>query len=94
MDRLTAYGHSWVAGEGAVGDDENHEVRWWPTDALPDMPERFASRVHMALADEPQVRLGALPAGPPSNRSGALPAAGGKRNYAVDALGMRAQIDF
>ena len=49
----------WVSGEGAVGDDENHEVRWWPTDALPDMPERFATRVYVALANEPQVRLGA-----------------------------------
>ncbi|MGV1010623.1 MAG: NUDIX hydrolase [Dermatophilaceae bacterium] len=49
----------WVSGEGAVGDAENHEVGWWPTDALPDMPERFASRVHVALANEPEVRLGA-----------------------------------
>jgi 8-oxo-dGTP pyrophosphatase MutT (NUDIX family) len=52
----------WVSGEGAVGDDESVEVRWWPADALPDMPDRFGNRVRVALADRPGVILGDGPA--------------------------------
>lgn len=50
----------WVAGEPAVGDDENHEARWWPVDDLPTMRPHFGDRVQVALGDDPQVRLGAL----------------------------------
>lgn len=53
----------WVSGEPAVGDDENHEARWWPTSALPPMRPHFGDRVAWALADEPGVRLGAGPSG-------------------------------
>ncbi len=48
---------SWVSGEAAVGDDESVDVAWFPVDALPDMPEHLASRVAVAVADQPECEL-------------------------------------
>lgn len=48
----------WVSGEPAVGDDESTEAGWWPADALPPMPPRHLETVQIALANEPEVRLG------------------------------------
>lgn len=60
----------WLAGEGAVGDDESSEVAWWPADALPSMREDQARRVRIALENRPECRLfvhGAeLPVTPPT----------------------------
>lgn len=39
-----------VSGEPAVGDDESTDARWFPIDALPPMPERYAVRLRHALA--------------------------------------------
>lgn len=39
----------WVSGQAAVGDDESSEVAWWPSHALPAMPEQFAARIACAL---------------------------------------------
>lgn len=59
----------WLAGEGAVGDEESSEVAWWPADALPPMREDHARRVRAALEDRPECRMivnGAeLPVRPP-----------------------------
>lgn len=49
---------SYVAGEAAVGDDESLDARWWPVGELPAMRPVFADRVRVALADEPECRLG------------------------------------
>ena len=43
----------WVSGEPAVGDDESTDARWFPLDALPPMPARYAQRLAHALADRP-----------------------------------------
>ncbi|PPG36367.1 ADP-ribose pyrophosphatase [Pseudoclavibacter sp. RFBG4] len=48
---------SWVAGDAAVGDDESVDVAWFPVDALPEMPEHLASRVAVAVADQPECEL-------------------------------------
>ena len=47
----------WVAGAGEVGDDESTQVVWYPTDALPAMPEALAARVRAAIDDLPECRL-------------------------------------
>jgi 8-oxo-dGTP pyrophosphatase MutT (NUDIX family)/GNAT superfamily N-acetyltransferase len=39
-----------VSGEARVNDDESLEVRWFPPDALPPMPERSRARLERALA--------------------------------------------
>ncbi len=52
----------WVSGQPYAADDENLEAAWWPAHSLPPMPGRFADRVAVALADEPECRLGPLPA--------------------------------
>ncbi|WP_409483806.1 NUDIX hydrolase [Arsenicicoccus dermatophilus] len=54
----------WVSGEPAVGDDENHEARWWPTAALPPMRPHFGDRVAVALSDPDVVLLGNPPVRP------------------------------
>lgn len=48
---------SWISGEAAVGDDESVEVAWFLVDALPDMPEHLASRVAVAVANQPECEL-------------------------------------
>lgn len=50
----------YVEGEPEVGDDENLEARWWPLDALPDMPAHFAERIRVALDDPTRTLLGPL----------------------------------
>ena len=47
----------WVAGEPAVGDEENTEADWWPVDALPPMSPHHIETVQLALADEPEAKL-------------------------------------
>jgi 8-oxo-dGTP pyrophosphatase MutT (NUDIX family)/GNAT superfamily N-acetyltransferase len=42
----------YVSGEARVNDDESLEVRWFPPDALPPMPERSRVRLERALAHE------------------------------------------
>ena len=41
----------YVGGEAAVGDEESTEVRWFATDALPDLDARQRRRITIALAD-------------------------------------------
>lgn len=48
----------YVGGEPGVGDDESTDVRWWPVDRLPSMRAVFVDRIAVALADEPECRLG------------------------------------
>lgn len=40
---------SYVGGDARVADDESLEVGWYPVDALPEMPEHQAERLHAAL---------------------------------------------
>ena len=43
----------YVSGEARVGDDESTDVRWFPTDALPELDERQRQRlVHGLSAEE------------------------------------------
>ncbi len=48
----------WVSGEPAPGDDEASEAAWFSLDALPQMTRRFTERIAVAMANEPDVRLG------------------------------------
>ncbi|MEO5745993.1 MAG: NUDIX domain-containing protein [Terracoccus sp.] len=48
----------WVSGEPAPGDDEASEAAWFPLDALPAMSARSTDRIHCAVANDPEVRLG------------------------------------
>ncbi|HRW18536.1 MAG TPA: NUDIX domain-containing protein [Dermatophilaceae bacterium] len=48
----------WVSGEPHVADDENLDARWWPVTGLPELRGEFAERVAVALADQPETRLG------------------------------------
>jgi 8-oxo-dGTP pyrophosphatase MutT (NUDIX family) len=50
----------WVSGDPHPADGENLEARWFPVDALPPLEGEFAERVAVALADEPECRLGQL----------------------------------
>ena len=50
------------ASPGGGGRSRGADPAAFDPDALPDMPERFASRIQVALADEAEVRLGPLPA--------------------------------
>ena len=47
-------------GNPAPGDDESTDARWWPVRQLPSMRPVFADRIAVALADEPECRLGPL----------------------------------
>lgn len=54
---LTQYlDHEWVceyvSGEARVADDESTEVRWYPLDALPAMPQRFHDNLARVLSRE------------------------------------------
>ncbi len=51
----------WVSGEPYPVDGEATAARWFPADALPDMPPVHRDRVLVALADRPECRLGRLP---------------------------------
>lgn len=48
----------WVAGDPFPADGENTDARWFSTDALPELRDEFAERVAVALANEPECRLG------------------------------------
>lgn len=50
----------YLSGTPSIGDDESTDVRWWPVDGLPQMRAVFANRIAVALADEPDCRLGPL----------------------------------
>lgn len=50
----------YVGGVASVGDDESTDVRWWPVDRLPSMRPVFTDRIAVALANEPECRLGPL----------------------------------
>lgn len=50
----------WVAGEPHPADGENTDARWFPAEALPELSHEFADRVAVALANEPECRLGPL----------------------------------
>lgn len=43
---------SYLSGEAGVGDDESTEVRWFPTDALPELDERQRQRLRSGLSAE------------------------------------------
>ena len=44
---------SYLSGDAEVGDDESQEVRWFPTDALPELDDRQLQRLEHGLsADE------------------------------------------
>lgn len=48
----------WVSGDPFPVDGENLEARWFTTDALPPLTGEFKERVAVALANEPECRLG------------------------------------
>jgi ADP-ribose pyrophosphatase YjhB (NUDIX family) len=48
---------TWLSGEAHVADDESIDVRWWPADDLPPMPERMRDRIDAALSDEVAARF-------------------------------------
>lgn len=50
----------WISGEARPVDGEASDVRWFPTDALPEMPRVHAERVQVALENRPECRLGRL----------------------------------
>lgn len=50
----------WVSGEPHPADGENTDAAWFPAGALPPLSVEFAARVDVALANEPECRLGPL----------------------------------
>jgi 8-oxo-dGTP pyrophosphatase MutT (NUDIX family) len=48
----------WTGGEPFPADGEASEARFFPAGALPPMSLRHAEQVRVALADEPEARLG------------------------------------
>ena len=52
----------WVSGHPYPADGENTHAAWFPADALPHLPGEYGDRVAVALADEPECRLGPLDA--------------------------------
>lgn len=50
----------WVSGEPHPADGENTDAAWFPARALPPLSVEFAARVDVALANEPECRLGPL----------------------------------
>lgn len=48
----------WVGGEPYPADDEASAAAFFPVSALPPMSTRHAEQVQVALADEPECRLG------------------------------------
>lgn len=50
----------WVSGDPYPVDGENTEAAWFDADALPPLEGEFADRVAVALANEPECRLGPL----------------------------------
>lgn len=50
----------WVSGEPYPADGEATEARWFGLDELPEMTPLHADRVSVALANEPECRLGRL----------------------------------
>jgi len=48
---------TWVSGEARVNDDENVDVRWWPTAALPPMADWLVERIDDVLAGETAARF-------------------------------------
>ena len=51
----------WISGEPYPADGEASDARWFPIDAMPEMPRAHADRVRVALDDRPECRLGRLP---------------------------------
>jgi 8-oxo-dGTP pyrophosphatase MutT (NUDIX family) len=47
----------YVSGEPEVGDDESLEAGWFPLDALPPLPDRYAARIARALDPRPDTVL-------------------------------------
>jgi len=50
----------WVSGHPYPADGEASDARWFPVDAMPEMPRAHADRVRVALADRPECLLGRL----------------------------------
>ena len=50
----------WVSGEPHPADGENTHAAWFRTDGLPELGGEFADRVAVALANDPECRLGPL----------------------------------
>jgi ADP-ribose pyrophosphatase YjhB (NUDIX family) len=48
---------TYVSGEAHVADDESRDVRWFPRDGLPDMPEKMVRRLADALSGEQAARF-------------------------------------
>ena len=48
---------TYVDGHAHPADDESHDVRWWPLDALPPMQQSFLDRIACVLADDPVTRF-------------------------------------
>ena len=47
------------SGEPRPGDDESTDAGWFPLDGLPDLAPVFVARIACAVANDPDVRLGA-----------------------------------
>jgi ADP-ribose pyrophosphatase YjhB (NUDIX family) len=43
---------SYHSGDAEVGDDESQEVRWFPTDALPELDDRQLQRLEHGLSSD------------------------------------------
>lgn len=52
-----AFACTWVSGDPYVADDESVDVRWWPTDSLPEMKPALLRRIEAALSDEVATRF-------------------------------------
>lgn len=59
----------YLEGTPRLGDDENVDVGWFAVDELPPLPQIFADRIAVALADPPRPILG-KPDEPPTARRG------------------------
>lgn len=50
----------WVSGDPFPADGEAVEARWFPVDALPEMPRMHSERIRVVLENQPECRLGRL----------------------------------
>lgn len=48
----------WVSGDPRPGDDESSDACWFALDVLPPMRQSHVDRIHCAVANEADVRLG------------------------------------
>lgn len=57
---------TWMSGEAYVADEESTEVRWWPRDELPPLPDYLVDRIEAALSGECEARFASPTPRPPA----------------------------